>query len=107
MVKPLTKAIFMVFSSFFLILPLKRLKDEPLFGGFMFWDASFDQNNIINGKHFSEHIKAMYGDQDLPSTGYPKTLPTKPNTMAPTSDKKLGLTNSTKPAEGPSKEKFS
>ena len=71
-----------------------------MFGGFMFWDASFDQNNIIDGKHFSEHIRAMYGDQDLPPTGNPKTLPPNPNTLVPTSNKKLDLTKSTKGRKG-------
>ena len=49
----------------------------------------------------------MYGDQDVPPTGYPKTLPPNPNTMVPTSDKNLDLTKSTKPPEGPSKGKCS
>ena len=26
----------------------------------MFWDASFDQNNVIDGKHFSEHIADIF-----------------------------------------------
>jgi len=50
-----------------------NLKDEPLFGGFMFWDASFDQNNMIDGKHFSEHIADMYNNKGTTPTGKPKT----------------------------------
>jgi len=34
----------------------EKAKDEPRMGGIMMWDASFDQNNIIGGKHFSEHV---------------------------------------------------
>merc|ERR1712168_1470990 len=28
-----------------------KAKSEPRLGGIMMWDSSFDQNNIINGKH--------------------------------------------------------
>ena len=49
----------------------------------MFWDASFDQNNVINGKHFSEHIRDMYGNKGPTPTGKPKTLSPNPNTKEP------------------------
>ena len=52
----------------------QNLKDEPRFGGIMFWDASFDQNNVINGKHYSEHIAAMFKNGPIP-TGKPVTMP--------------------------------
>ena len=58
----------------------------------MFWDASFDQNNIINGKHFSEHIKAMYGNKGPKPTGNLKTLPPNPNTKRPIITKKPDVT---------------
>lgn len=60
-----------------------KLKDEPLFGGIMFWDASFDQNNMIDGKHFSEHIADFMGRNGPLPTGNPVTLPPKPNTNKP------------------------
>ena len=85
------------------LLPLKQLKDEPLFGGFMFWDASFDQNNIINGKHFSEHIRAMYGNKGPLPTGNPKTLPPNPNTKTPIVTKKSVTTKRPEPATKTSK----
>lgn len=85
------------------LLPLKQLKHEPLFGGFMFWDASFDQNNIINGKHFSEHIRAMYGNKGPLPTGNPKTLPPNPNTKTPIVTKKSVTTKRPEPATKPSK----
>lgn len=85
------------------LLPLKQLKDEPLFGGFMFWDASFDQNNIINGKYFSEHIRAMYGNKGPLPTGNPKTLPPNPNTKTPIVTKKSVTTKRPEPATKPSK----
>ena len=85
------------------LLPLKQLKDEPLFGGFMFWDASFDQNNIINGKHFSEHIRAMYGNKGPLPTGNPKTLPPNPNAKTPIVTKKSVTTKRPEPATKPSK----
>lgn len=85
------------------LLPLKQLKHETLFGGFMFWDASFDQNNIINGKHFSEHIRAMYGNKGPLPTGNPKTLPPNPNTKTPIVTKKSVTTKRPEPATKPSK----
>ena len=57
------------------------MKDEPRFGGIMLWDASFDQNNHINGKIYSEHIAAMFNNGP-PPTGKPVTLP--PVTQGPT-----------------------
>ena len=35
---------------------IKKLKNEPHFGGFMLWDAYWDQQNVINGKMYSDHI---------------------------------------------------
>jgi len=58
------------------------LKSEPRFGGIMFWDASFDQNNVIDGKHYSEHIKAMFNNGPIP-TGKPVTLPPVTGTQPP------------------------
>jgi len=42
----------------------------------MFWDASFDQNNMINGKCYSEHIASIMG-------GKGPTVPTKPPVTFP------------------------
>jgi len=60
-----------------------KLKDEPRFGGFMLWDAGFDQNNIINGKPYSENIVLMMNKGVVPPnpTGSPQTLP--PDTSGP------------------------
>lgn len=33
-----------------------EFKHNPRVGGVMMWDAGFDQNNLIGGRHFSEHI---------------------------------------------------
>ena len=74
------------------LLPLKELKDEPLLGGFMLWDGSFDQNNIIRGKHFREHIRDMYGNKGPLPTGNPKTLPPNLNTKTPIVTKKPNIT---------------
>ena len=74
------------------LLPLKELKDEPLLGGFMLWDGSFDQNNIMRGKHFREHIRDMYGNKGPLPTGNPKTLPPNLNTKTPIVTKKPNIT---------------
>ena len=39
------------------------MKDESAFGGFMLWDASFDQNNIIDG-----HVYTVYLSEILDGT---------------------------------------
>ena len=64
-------------------LSFQKLKDEPRFGGFMLWDAGFDQNNVINGKPYSENIVEMMNSGVVPPspTGSPQTLP--PNTAGP------------------------
>ncbi|XP_065669344.1 uncharacterized protein LOC100198091 isoform X2 [Hydra vulgaris] len=41
-----------------------KYKEEPRFGGVMIWDASFDQNNLIAGKHYSKHISDMFNMQN-------------------------------------------
>ena len=74
------------------LLPLKELKDEPLLGGFMLWDGSFDQNNIMRGKHFREHTREMYGNKGPLPTGNPKTLPPNLNTKTPIVTKKPNIT---------------
>jgi len=53
----------------------EKVKDEERLGGIMFWDAGFDQNSHINGKHFSEHVAEFIGKRPKP-TVHPVTLPT-------------------------------
>lgn len=71
----------------------QKIRHEPRFGGFMFWDASFDQNNIIGGKSYSEHIVALFGNGPRP-TGNPVTLPPQKSTAKPvkTTTKSIGPT---------------
>ena len=77
------------------------MKDEPRFGGIMLWDASFDQNNHINGKIYSEHIAAMFNNGPLP-TGKPVTLP--PVTKGPTKKPQPGkTTKAPEPSAAPTK----
>merc|ERR1711990_27029 len=79
----------------------KNVKDEPRFGGIMLWDASFDQNNHINGKIYSEHIAAMFNNGPLP-TGKPVTLP--PVTKGPTKKPHPGkTTKAPEPSVAPTK----
>ena len=40
----------------------------------MFWDASFDQNNLIDGKQYSEHVVALFDNRGPPPSGNPVTL---------------------------------
>merc|ERR1711936_879017 len=62
-----------------------KVKDEERLGGIMFWDAGFDQNSHIDGKHFSEHVAEMIGKKPRPPTVKPHTLPTrKPTPPKPT-----------------------
>lgn len=35
---------------------LQKVKNEPEFGGFMLWDAAWDQQNIIDRRLYSDHI---------------------------------------------------
>jgi len=46
-----------------------KIKDEPRFGGFMLWDASFDQNNVINGRSYSDHLADILGSGPSPTGG--------------------------------------
>jgi len=58
-----------------------KAKSEPRMGGIMMWDASFDQNNIISGKHFSEHVGEFIDRRPHPPTKKPITL--SPKTTKP------------------------
>lgn len=60
-----------------------RAKTNDRFGGIMFWDASFDQNNMIDGKHFSEHIYEFMQHGGPIPTKKPMTLPPGQTTKAP------------------------
>jgi chitinase len=51
-----------------------EMKHESRLGGIMMWDASFDQNSMISGKRFSEHIGNFLQRGPIP-TGKPVTLP--------------------------------
>jgi len=65
-----------------------KYKNEPRFGGFMLWDASFDQNHIINGKPYSEHIVALFGNKGPRPTNLPQTIATDPTAKpGPTTQK--------------------
>ncbi|XP_065663763.1 uncharacterized protein LOC100214985 [Hydra vulgaris] len=81
-----------------------KYKNEPLFGGIMFWDASFDQNNVISGKRFSEHIGNMFNNVGPIPTGDPITLPpyTGPQTKTHGVDTTVQKTTSGLPTTKPS-----
>ena len=66
---------------------LQKVKDEPRFGGIMFWDASFDQNNMIGGKHFSDHIADFIKRGGTVPTGKPVTLPPGKSTLKPKTER--------------------
>jgi len=61
----------------------QKIKHEPRFGGFMFWDASFDQNNVINGRRYSEHVGSIIGGKGPRPTGNPVTIPVRSTTKSP------------------------
>merc|ERR1712002_715041 len=61
-----------------------KAKSEPRMGGIMMWDASFDQNNIISGKHFSEHVGEFIDRSPHPPTKKPITLSPKTTKPGPT-----------------------
>ena len=52
----------------------------------MIWDLSWDQNNIINGKHYSEYLFALVSGSTL-------ATPPPLSTSAPTNPKTNALTN--------------
>lgn len=54
-----------------------KVKSNPRVGGIMMWDSSFDQNNMIGGKHFSEWIGDFIERGTTPVTRAPVTLPPK------------------------------
>jgi len=41
---------------------LQELKIKPFLGGIMLWDVSWDQNNIIDGSRYSDHVFALLKD---------------------------------------------
>ena len=67
----------------------KDIKTQCKFGGFMLWDASFDQNNIIDGRKYSDHISDIISQQDEGdqcitdpiTTPKPTNPPTEPPTL--------------------------
>lgn len=52
----------------------EELKDKPNFGGFMLWDASWDQQNVIEGKVYSDHIADIISKNG--NSGNPTGVPT-------------------------------
>jgi chitinase len=38
---------------------LKAVAGDPAFGGFMLWDASFDQNSAVNGQTYGAFLAAL------------------------------------------------
>ena len=70
---------------------LYKIRDKPGVGGLMFWDCSWVQNNIVNGKDYGTHaFELLRGMAVTPTTtsttsshAPPKTtqtLPTKKTT---------------------------
>lgn len=54
----------------------ERLKNKPEFGGFMIWDAAWDQQNVIKGRVYSDHIagiisRSASGFSTASTTGVP------------------------------------
>jgi len=64
----------------------RAVRNEPRLGGIMMWDAGFDQNNVIGGKHFSDHVGDFMGKKPQP-THKPITLPPQPTTHKPPTQK--------------------
>ena len=53
---------------------LQKVKNEPEFGGFMLWDAAWDQQNIIDRRLYSDHVgdiieRGSTGSTTSPATG--------------------------------------
>lgn len=71
--------------SFVESLTLQNLENEPDFGGYMLWDAAWDQQNVIDGRLYSDYIADIIGED------YPTETPTTPgpstSTEGPTSPK--------------------
>ncbi|XP_078347888.1 uncharacterized protein LOC144632995 [Oculina patagonica] len=62
----------------------EKLKNKPQFGGFMIWDAAWDQQNVIQGKAYSDHIADIMGrsgpGEPTPPVTTPSGGPTSPVT---------------------------
>lgn len=68
----------------------EKLKDKPNFGGFMLWDASWDQQNVIQGKVYSDHIADIISESGnsgkptgVPTTATPGYTPTSDGSITP------------------------
>lgn len=73
--------------SFVESLTFQNLENEPDFGGYMLWDAAWDQQNVIDNRLYSDYIADIIGED------YPTETPTTPgpthktSTEGPTSPK--------------------
>lgn len=54
-----------------------QLKTKASFGGIMLWDVSWDQNNIIDGSRYSDHVFTLLKDTSIvrPDTKTPTQAP--------------------------------
>ena len=50
---------------------LQSVKNLPGVGGIMLWDVSWDQNNVIDGKRYSEYAFKELGGVTVPPTQAP------------------------------------
>ena len=76
--------------SFLIFFSTQKLKDKPNFGGFMLWDASWDQQNVIQGKVYSDHIADIISESGnsgkptgVPTTATPGYTPTSDGSITP------------------------
>jgi len=60
----------------------KQIRDKPGVGGMMFWDCSWVQNNIVNGKDYGTHAFELLRSYTVPPT-LPPTTTSAPITHAP------------------------
>lgn len=83
--------------SFCNLLLLQNLKNEPDFGGFMLWDASWDQQNVINGRLYSDHIADIIGNNGPGPTDIPTTAVLPTQTSPGASPTTMGTSMTSKP----------
>lgn len=71
---------------------LQKLKTEASLGGIMLWDVSMDQNNIIDGSRYSDHVFTLLKDTSIvrPNTKTPTQAPIQAATTSPDQETSQG-----------------
>lgn len=72
----------------------KKIRDKPGVGGIMFWDCSWVQNNIVNGKDYGTYVFELMRASIVPPT-LPPDATTLPSTHAPSKTTQTPISQTT------------